>query len=57
MDWIVAVIFCGYIGYDWEKANRMPKPVDNAVDGAAAIYMDIINLFMRILRIFGRSKD
>jgi FtsH-binding integral membrane protein len=54
LDWFVAVIFCGYIGYDWGRANRIPKTVDNAVDSAASLYMDIINLFLRILRIFGR---
>lgn len=57
LDVIVALIFCGYIGYDWGRANQMPKTVDNAIDGAAAIYMDIINLFIRILRILGRSRD
>jgi len=55
MDWIVVVIFCGYIGYDWGRAQRIPKTVDNAVDSAAALYMDIINLFLRILRIMGRK--
>ncbi len=54
IDWAVAVIFCGYIGYDWGRANQIPKTVDNAVDSAAALYMDIINLFLRILRILGR---
>ena len=56
IDWIVAVIFCGYIGYDWGRANRIPKTVDNAVDSAASLYMDIINLFLRVLRIMGRRK-
>jgi FtsH-binding integral membrane protein len=56
LDWIVAIIFCGYIGYDWGRANAIPKTVDNAVDSAAALYMDIINLFLRILRILGRRK-
>lgn len=55
MDWIVAAIFCGYIGYDWGKASRLPKTVDNAVDSAAALYMDIINLFLRILSIMGKK--
>jgi FtsH-binding integral membrane protein len=54
LDWIVVMIFCGYIGYDWARANSIPKTVDNAVDSAAALYMDIINLFLRILRILGR---
>jgi len=56
IDWAVVFIFCGYVGYDWGRANRIPKTVDNAVDGAAAIYMDVINLFVRILRILGRRK-
>lgn len=55
-DWAVVVIFCGYIGYDWGRANRIPKTIDNAIDSAAAIYMDIINLFLRILRILSRRR-
>ena len=54
IDWIVAAIFCGYIGLDWARAQQVPKTVDNAIDCAAALYMDIINLFLRILRIMGR---
>jgi FtsH-binding integral membrane protein len=56
IDWIVLLIFCGYIGYDWARANRIPKTLDNAVDSAAALYMDIINLFLRILRILGNRR-
>lgn len=54
IDWIVVVIFCGYIGYDWGRANAIPRTVDNAIDSAASLYIDIINLFLRILRIMGR---
>lgn len=56
LDWAVAIIFCGYIGYDWGRANQIPKTLDNAVDSAAALYMDIINLFLRVLRILGRRN-
>ncbi|CAH0534006.1 hypothetical protein VST7929_01888 [Vibrio stylophorae] len=56
IDWIVVLIFCGYIGVDWGRANMIPKTVDNAIDSAAALYMDIINLFLRILRIMGRRN-
>jgi len=56
VDWIVVLIFCGYIGYDWGRANAIPKTFDNAVDSAAALYMDIINLFLRILKIMGRKR-
>ncbi|MFC3914429.1 Bax inhibitor-1 family protein [Pseudaeromonas sharmana] len=56
LDWAVAVIFCGYIAYDWSQANSLPRTLDNAIDSAAALYMDIINLFLRILRIMGRNR-
>lgn len=56
IDWIVVLIFCGYIGYDWARANNIPKTLDNAVDSAAALYMDIVNLFLRILRILGNRR-
>ena len=57
IDWVVALIFCGYIGYDWGRANSIPKTVDNAVDAAAAIYMDIVNLFVRLLSRLDSDED
>jgi len=56
IDWVIALIFCGYIGWDWVRANRIPKTLDNAVDSAAALYIDIVNLFLRVLRILGRRR-
>ena len=52
-DWLVALLFCGYIGYDWSKAQEKRKTLDNAVDSAVDLYLDIINLFVRLLG----SKD
>ena len=57
MDYIVALIFCGFIGFDWAKAQVFPKTLDNAVDSAADIYVDVANLFIRILAITGKSND
>ena len=57
MDYVVVIIFSGYIGYDWAKAQAYPKTLDNAVDSAADIYVDIINIFIRILSIIGRKRD
>ena len=54
-DYAVVVIFSGYIGYDWAKANVYPKTVNNAVDSATDLYMDIINIFVRILSILSRN--
>ena len=53
-DWAIVLIFSGYIGYDWARANAIPKTLDNAIDASAALYMDIINLFLRVLRILSR---
>ena len=55
-DYAVALIFCGYVGYDWARAQQYPKTLDNAIDCAADIFVDIINLFIRILRIVERSR-
>ena len=57
IDYIVVAIFCGYVGYDWAKANEQPKTIDNAVDSAAELYIDIVNLFLRILRILARNSN
>ncbi len=56
MDFICAGIFCLYLGYDWAKAQEYPYTLDNAVDSAADIYVDIVNLFVRILSIISRKK-
>lgn len=56
IDWVIAFIFSGYVAFDWGRANQIPKTIDNAVDSAAALYIDIVNLFLRILDILGRIK-
>lgn len=55
-DYAVVAIFSGYIGYDWAKANVYPKTVNNAVDSATDLYMDIINIFVRVLAILERNN-
>ena len=56
IDYVVVLIFCGYIGYDWAKANACARTLDNAVDSAAELYVDIAVLFMRLLSILARSN-
>lgn len=51
LNWLIAIIFCGYIGFDWVTANAVPKTYDNAVDSAAELYIDIISLFINLLEI------
>ena len=56
IDGIVVVVFSLYIGYDWAIAQRRQRSVDAAVDSACALYLDIINLFIRLLSIAGRRS-
>ena len=56
-DWVVIVIFCGLIGYDFYQAATDEPTVDNAIWYACEIYLDLINIFLRVLNITGRSRD
>ena len=53
-DWIVVVVFAGFIGYDTYMATQVPPTLSNAVLAASNLYVDIINVFLRILDIIGR---
>ncbi len=57
ISWVAAVLFSLYIGYDWVKAQMYVKTLDNAVDSALDIYLDIVNLFLHLLRIVGNGDD
>jgi FtsH-binding integral membrane protein len=55
-NWLFVIIFSLYIGYDWSKAQMYPKTVDNAIDSAVDLYLDLINLFLRLLELLSRRK-
>lgn len=54
------ILFIGYIAYDTKK---LPAIFDllgedkGAIYGAFELYLDFINLFLRLLELFGKSKD
>jgi uncharacterized protein len=58
------LIFAGLTAYDMQKLQRYGESVTaggaqedrRAVQGALALYLDFINLFLFLLRIFGRSR-
>ena len=54
---VSAIIFCGFIGYDWAKAQNSPSTAKNAVLFATSLYVDIINLFLNILRIVAATSS
>lgn len=53
-DWLFVLLFSGYIGFDVAKSQAYPKTLDNAVDSALDIYLDVINLFIRLLSILAK---
>ena len=58
VSYIAALIFSLYIGYDIYRAQRTEPTLDKAIDSALSVYLDIINLFMRILSITGsKNRD
>jgi len=57
LPWLGAVVFSGLIIWDINKAMQLPKNPVNAVNSAVGIYLDIYNLFMQLLQIFGRRNE
>ena len=56
-EWLGVGVFSLYIGYDWARANTCARTVDNAIDLSASLYLDIVNLFLRILQIMSKNRD
>jgi FtsH-binding integral membrane protein len=53
LDWAGVILFSGYVIYDWNRAMRVPYTQDNAIDCALAVYLDFVNLFIRLLSLRG----
>ncbi len=57
LDWVGVVLFSAYVVYDLNRAMNIPYTMDNAIDSALAIYLDFINIFIRLLELYGKKKD
>lgn len=55
-DWVGVVLFSAYVIFDMNRAMRIPATIDNSIDCALALYLDIINLFIRLLQLMGQKK-
>lgn len=49
IDFVVVVIMAGFIGYDFIKANQSHRTLRNAVLYAIDLYLDAINIFIRLI--------
>lgn len=59
---ISILVFIGFTAYDVQKIKRLSEedliPEDNlSIIGALNLYLDYINIFLDLLRIFGNSRD
>lgn len=57
---ISIIVFLGFIAYDIQKIKRLSGylPEENlAIIGAFELYLDFINVFIDLLRLFGKSDD
>lgn len=67
VSYIGVIVFVGLTAYDTQKLKHMaltqPAGLDSAVIrkgailGALSLYLDFINLFLMLLRIFGASRE
>ncbi|MDE6292393.1 MAG: Bax inhibitor-1/YccA family protein [Bacilli bacterium] len=55
------VIFIGYIAYDMQHIKAINESGEGnanlAILGAFELYLDFINLFIKLLRLFGKERD
>ena len=61
IDWFL-ILFCGATIYDINKIKVLQESADINQDKihiycAMQLYLDFINIFLRILSLFGKSKD
>lgn len=58
---ICLVVFIIYIAYDIQVIKRNFYLIENednlAIYGALQLYLDFINIFLKLLRLFGRNRD
>lgn len=62
LDWVILLVFFGITAYDMNKIKALQE--DESLDhsklhiyGAMELYLDFINIFLRMLSIFGKRKN
>ncbi len=63
ISFVGVIVFTGLAAYDAQRLKAMALSIPEgqgqsyAVVGALALYLDFINLFLSLLRLFGRRRD
>jgi len=61
LNWVILAIFCGLTIYDMNKIKALSESSELDQDKlhiycAMQLYLDFINLFLRILSLFGKRR-
>lgn len=57
---LIIIVFLGYVAYDMNNIKYLVGTLDEdkaAVYGAFQLYLDFINIFIRLLELFGKRND
>ena len=62
LDWVMLFVFCGLTIYDMNKIKNMSEEIEYGSEklyiyGAMELYLDFINIFIRLLSIIGRRRN
>lgn len=57
LDWAGVLLFGVLVVFDLNRAMRIPWTMDNSIDSAIGIYLDFINIFIRLLSLSGKKKN
>lgn len=62
LDWVILFVFFGVTAYDMNKIKQLQDAdgLDKSklhIYGAMELYLDFINIFLRILSIFGKRRN
>ena len=62
VDWVILIVFFGITAWDMQKVRQLAESVNGSNDTLAIycamqLYLDFINIFLRLLQLFGSRKD
>lgn len=60
ISFVTIIVFCGYIAYDVNHAindNYLSNSENKGIYIAFQLFLDFINIFIELLRLFGKSRD
>lgn len=62
IDWVILLVFFGITAYDMQKIKNLAQAGNDLTEkahiyGAMELYLDFINIFLRLLSIFGKRRN